>query len=282
MPNKQTILYCNCSFKNLIPEERKQKDREVLKTAEADVIAVSDLCQLAAQRDPRLSELAATSNLTIAACYPRAIRWLFQWAGSPLRDDVHIVNLRTESLRDSPAVRQHPCPSAPISGSPAHDESTPNSQLSTLHAQPSPPHTPHSLDDDVTPQGDWVPWFPIIDYERCTNCKQCLSFCPFDVYSRSEEDKVVVTQPENCKNDCPACARVCPAVAIIFPKLIDSPINGADVDPEDLEKAKGRLEEQKRELDAKGIHSVLAQRKLKALARRMAAQYAQDPIEDAT
>lgn len=31
-------------------------------------------------------------------------------------------------------------------------------------------------------QGDWKPWFPVIDYDRCTNCMQCLSFCLFGVY----------------------------------------------------------------------------------------------------
>ncbi|MEM9803556.1 MAG: hypothetical protein AAGA20_24785, partial [Planctomycetota bacterium] len=31
--------------------------------------------------------------------------------------------------------------------------------------------------------GAWTPWFPVIDYDRCTNCMQCLSFCLFDVYS---------------------------------------------------------------------------------------------------
>ncbi len=253
---RRTILYCNCSFKDLIPEERKQKIRDTLGSADAEIIAVPDLCQLAAQHDERLTEWAATPNLTIAACYPRAIRWLFQWAGSPLRDDAEITNLRTESLKGFPADDEHPCPSAPISGS--------------------------SIDDEVTPQGDWVPWFPIIDYEKCTNCKQCLSFCPFGVYSQSEDGKVVVTQPENCKNNCPACARVCPAVAIIFPKVIDNPINGAEVHPEDLEKAKDRLEEQKRELASKGIHSVLAQRKLKALARRMAQEYTEEAVEEAT
>ncbi|HRQ88427.1 MAG TPA: ferredoxin family protein, partial [Bacteroidia bacterium] len=30
--------------------------------------------------------------------------------------------------------------------------------------------------------GAWKPWFPVIDYDRCTNCMQCLSFCLFDVY----------------------------------------------------------------------------------------------------
>ena len=24
--------------------------------------------------------------------------------------------------------------------------------------------------------GGWKPWFPVIDYSRCTNCMQCLSF----------------------------------------------------------------------------------------------------------
>ena len=24
--------------------------------------------------------------------------------------------------------------------------------------------------------GAWTPWFPVIDYQRCTNCMQCLSF----------------------------------------------------------------------------------------------------------
>ncbi|HEX8311367.1 MAG TPA: ferredoxin family protein, partial [Chthoniobacteraceae bacterium] len=30
--------------------------------------------------------------------------------------------------------------------------------------------------------GQWKPWFPVIDYDRCTNCMQCLSFCLFGVY----------------------------------------------------------------------------------------------------
>ena len=30
--------------------------------------------------------------------------------------------------------------------------------------------------------GAWKPWFPVIDYDRCTNCMQCLSFCLFGVY----------------------------------------------------------------------------------------------------
>lgn len=66
--------------------------------------------------------------------------------------------------------------------------------------------------------GKWKPWFPVIDYSRCTNCMQCLSFCLFDVYGVSSENKIQVQNNDNCKTNCPACSRVCPEVAIMFPK----------------------------------------------------------------
>lgn len=80
----------------------------------------------------------------------------------------------------------------------------------------------------------WKPWFPVIDYDRCTNCMQCLSFCLFDVYGVSADAKIQVQKQSNCKTDCPACSRVCPEVAILFPKYKAGPINGAEIDAEDL------------------------------------------------
>jgi MinD superfamily P-loop ATPase len=67
----------------------------------------------------------------------------------------------------------------------------------------------------------------VIDRGRCTQCRKCLSFCLFSVYEFADGE-VRVARPANCKNNCPACARVCPARAIIFPKCKDSPINGDD------------------------------------------------------
>jgi len=52
-----------------------------------------------------------------------------------------------------------------------------------------------------------------------------MDFCLFGVYS-SENGHIKVVKPENCKNNCPACARICPSRAIIFPKYDKSPING--------------------------------------------------------
>ncbi len=83
--------------------------------------------------------------------------------------------------------------------------------------------------------GGWKPWFPVIDYSRCTNCMQCLSFCLFGVFGVDKERRVEVRSPDRCKTDCPACARVCPEVAILFPKYGKGPINGDAVRTEDFQ-----------------------------------------------
>ena len=87
----------------------------------------------------------------------------------------------------------------------------------------------------------WKPWFPVIDYDRCTNCMQCLSFCLFDVYG-APEGKIKVAKASNCKTDCPACSRVCPEVAILFPKYKAGPINGDEVKEEDLHREKMKVD----------------------------------------
>ncbi|HYR59453.1 MAG TPA: ferredoxin family protein, partial [Chthoniobacteraceae bacterium] len=40
--------------------------------------------------------------------------------------------------------------------------------------------------------GEWKPWFPVIDYDRCTNCMQCLSFCLFGVYGVDGDKRIQV------------------------------------------------------------------------------------------
>ncbi len=90
--------------------------------------------------------------------------------------------------------------------------------------------------------GIWKPWFPVIDYSRCTNCMQCLSFCLFDVYGVSQEGKIQVQNNDNCKTNCPACSRVCPEVAIMFPKYQTGPINGDVVNDDDLRREKMKVD----------------------------------------
>jgi ferredoxin len=90
--------------------------------------------------------------------------------------------------------------------------------------------------------GAWKPWFPVIDYDRCTNCMQCLSFCLFGVYGVDDEKRIQVQNNDNCKTNCPACSRVCPEAAIMFPKYKAGPINGDVVSDTDLNREKMKID----------------------------------------
>lgn len=90
--------------------------------------------------------------------------------------------------------------------------------------------------------GAWKPWFPVIDYDRCTNCMQCLSFCLFGVYGVDGEKRIQVQNNDNCKTNCPACSRVCPEAAIMFPKYKAGPINGDMVSDSDLNREKMKID----------------------------------------
>ncbi len=94
----------------------------------------------------------------------------------------------------------------------------------------------------ATASGAWKPWFPVIDYSRCTNCMQCLSFCLFGVYGVDGEKKIEVQNQDNCKTNCPACSRVCPEAAIMFPKYKSGPINGDEVSAGDLQREKMKID----------------------------------------
>jgi NAD-dependent dihydropyrimidine dehydrogenase PreA subunit len=194
------VLFCNCAYFDVIPQATKERVFTLLQEAGADVETVGDLCGLAAQRDSRLAHWAQADALAIVACFPRAVRWLFEAAGVNLdAEKVQIFNMRTQS------------PDEIVSGLPG--EGTGSDR---------PPALPGK-------KGDWVPWFPVIDHDRCKNCKQCMNFCLFGVYGLSDEGQVQVQNPAGCKTNCPACARMCPAQAIIFPKYADAPINGDEV-----------------------------------------------------
>jgi len=113
--------------------------------------------------------------------------------------------------------------------------------------------------------GDWKPWFPVIDYDRCTNCMQCLSFCLFGVYGVDAGQKIQVQNNDNCKTNCPACSRVCPEAAIMFPKYKAGPINGDMVSDADLNREKMKVDISA--LLGGDVYSLLRERSEKAKSR---------------
>jgi len=72
-------------------------------------------------------------------------------------------------------------------------------------------------------------WYPVIDYSRCTNCMECIDFCLFGVYGVDQLDRIFVENQDSCKKGCPACSRVCPEHAIMFPDHKTPAIAGAPV-----------------------------------------------------
>lgn len=91
------ILYCHCAYARVVPVETKTAVLDRLAAAGVAFDAVPDLCEMAARRDPQLDALGA-GPVRIAACYPRAVRWLFAAAGVNIdRQDAVILNMRTDT-----------------------------------------------------------------------------------------------------------------------------------------------------------------------------------------
>lgn len=61
-----------------------------------------------------------------------------------------------------------------------------------------------------------IPWFPVIDPNKCLNCGSCMEFCNNDVYEEGELSPIVKS-PYNCVVGCTSCQKVCEADAISFP-----------------------------------------------------------------
>lgn len=245
------LLYCHCAYARVVPPAVKADVLAGLTNAGVAFEAVSDLCQLSARKDPRMQELAEGGPVTIAACYPRAVRGLFVQSDTPLPEEgVTICNMRTDSAEDvlkvmlngnAPASALSPAAADPLAHVPAaplplvSKAALESASLAAASANGSASDRAGQLTRELEQPaaGGWKPWFPVIDYTRCTNCMQCLSFCLFDVYG-VKDGKIQVQNQDHCKTDCPACSRVCPEVAIMFPKYRHGPINGDVVSSDDV------------------------------------------------
>lgn len=92
------ILYCHCQYAQVLPKDVKERVLQALCGKGVEFEAVADLCELSARRDPLLQTLAAGGPLKIAACFPRAVKWLFSAAGAPLdATQTEVCNLRVEN-----------------------------------------------------------------------------------------------------------------------------------------------------------------------------------------
>lgn len=97
------ILYCHCAYTKIVPEDVKEAVLDKLARSGVAFEAVPDLCEMAASKDPALPRIAATpgvQSVRIAACYERAVRWLFDSADAPLSADAEVFNMRVETAEE--------------------------------------------------------------------------------------------------------------------------------------------------------------------------------------
>ena len=233
--SSRRITICLCSARSLIERDKVLDISGKLCQAGYTVFLEEDLCEKALSSVADMEKIASS---VVVACYPRAVFSLFDSIGLT---PVQVVDIRNVGQED---VLSH----FNLSG---HSD---NKDVSVFLPDTDKTKTEGAKNDSdnehLPDKAGFDAWYPVIDRERCNNCRKCHDFCLFGVYS-NEDGKIVVKNPANCKNNCPACARVCPRKAIIFPKYEKSPINGGLAD-----------EEHAMSLDTKALYADALRKKL--------------------
>src|SRR6266567_4265908 len=101
MAETPRILYCNCTYAQVVPKEVKEAVLRKLCESGVAFDAVADLCEMTARHDPGLQRLADGGTVKIAACFPRAVKWLFAAAQAPLPSGgTEVLNMRTQTAEE--------------------------------------------------------------------------------------------------------------------------------------------------------------------------------------
>ncbi len=103
MSQAPRILFCHCNYARVVPDEVKSSVLEGLCASGQAFEAVADLCEMAARRDPSLKRLATGETpVKIAACYPRAVKWIFGGCQAPLNTEkTEVINMRELTAEDA-------------------------------------------------------------------------------------------------------------------------------------------------------------------------------------
>jgi len=232
------VIYCNCKG-NIVDTERLEAIHTFVSKLNVPSVKLSDLCSVCATNlEDVKSQFTTSDEVLVIACYPRAVKLLLERAG--IKTDainLSFVNFRESCNEDIFKILQD---------FGMNDAAT--SQISK----------------EIEGDSEWPSWYPAIDYDRCTACGQCADFCLFGVYEKTD-GKVKVVNPQGCKNNCPACARICPHTAIVFPKYQQGgAIAGAETIDEIAEQQRQRQDMD--DILGSDIYQALEQRKAKRRA----------------
>lgn len=231
---EKKIIFCNCKG-NVLKNDSKEEIRASLRQKKISFTTVDDLCGVCVSQREELKEVISSSDeIMIIACRPRAVKLLLTSSGiASEQGKIHYFNFPDQHL------------------------------VSLMDEIDAFKDTDNNFEDsgEIKAISEWPAWYPVIDYSRCSSCGQCADFCLFAVFEK-KEGKVQVTNPHGCKNNCPACARICPETAIIFPKYEHG---GAIAGDEAIDEMK-ELQRQQKDIDeilGSEIYQALEKRKLK-------------------
>jgi ferredoxin len=228
------VIFCNCSGERINPQ-RLQFIEKNLRRYCVEIIKLSDLCGLSALNKDRLIDVFPEGQeYLIIGCYSRSLKLLLGQVNADI-NNATFKYLNFIELTNDEIFREV--------------SSFCNNSIQIPSIK------------EINSVSDWPSWFPIIDYSRCTGCGQCADFCLFGVYEKNET-RVNIIDPHGCKNNCPACARICPRTAIIFPKYkLGGAIGGSDTIDEIAEQERQALDIQN--ILEGDIFGALEQRKIK-------------------
>ncbi len=229
---ENTIIFCNCEARQ--ESSGWTRASELLKqSGNINLITLSDICGWCAIDPGKLKEQIVTEGkVMIIACHPRSMKLMLNQAG-----------ITTENIRFFDLLENS-------------DDALGEALKDYLDQDPVVQTNPELITDP-----SWPAWYPVIDHDRCNSCGQCADFCLFGVYRKTTE-KVEVVNPRGCKNKCPACARICPQVAIVFPKYAPGgPIGGSGSFDQAIELQ--RLRQDTEAILGGDIYQALEQRKMK-------------------
>ena len=218
---QKVFLICRCVSARRIAVNAQKLLAAAADRAGVAVDYVDDFCVAACRaQTPLFSTPAAESPppVVLLACSRRAVEALRRFAEE--RAGAAFPPIFSRNLADEPpedVLRALELDAAP----PDADAAAPPAEI------PEDASAPAAARDPTAASAANTDWFPVIDRERCVNCGQCAQFCLFGVYRADSGGIVRVVRPFSCKNQCPACARVCPRRAVIFPKHADPAINGS-------------------------------------------------------
>ena len=109
MAETPRILYCHCTYAQVVPAEVKAAVLKKLCESGSAFDAVPDLCEMSARQDPNLQTLVGSGCVKIAACYPRAVKWLFAAAKAPLPETgAEILNMRVQTAEEVTSALLNP------------------------------------------------------------------------------------------------------------------------------------------------------------------------------